>query len=114
MSDVLDGSQASKFYVNQIHGMKDFELTTLYVDFSHLLSREEVLANAVAAQYYRFLPYLRLAVQTLVKKYEPAYLYTNAHTNSTTASGLMTREFAIAFHNLPLVSHLTGAFNSSD
>jgi DNA replication licensing factor MCM6 len=33
--------------------MKEFELTTLYVDFSHLLEREEVLANAVRQQYYR-------------------------------------------------------------
>ena len=41
------------YYIDQIHGMKDFELSTLYVDFTHLLLREEVLAKAIAQQYYR-------------------------------------------------------------
>ena len=81
MGDTQD-EDGDKYYISQIHGMKDNELTTLYVDFSHLLEREEVLARAVAEQYYRFLPYLRLAVQELVKEYERDYLYTNAHTNA--------------------------------
>lgn len=33
--------------------MKDFELTTLYVDFAHLSAAESVLARAIAEQYYR-------------------------------------------------------------
>lgn len=99
-----EDGQPARFYIKQIHGMKEFDLTTLYVDYSHLLEREEILANAIAQQYYRFLPYLRLALQGLVKKYEKDYLYTNAHTSSTKDSGLMTREFNIAFYNLPLVS----------
>ena len=44
----------NKFYVEQIKAMKEFELTTLYVDFSHLLEREEVLARAIQDQYYRY------------------------------------------------------------
>lgn len=28
-------------------------MTTIYVDFSHLLEREEVLARAIQGQYYR-------------------------------------------------------------
>jgi DNA replication licensing factor MCM6 len=91
------------FYIDQIRGMKEFELTTLYVDYTHLFTREEVLAKAVAAQYYRFLPYLRLALQNLVKRHAPEYLYTNAHAANTTSAGLTTREFRIAFYNLPLV-----------
>ena len=45
--------EESKFYVDQIRAMKDYELTTLYVDFGHLLEREEVLARAIQSQYYR-------------------------------------------------------------
>lgn len=41
------------FYLNQIMAMKQFELTTLYVDFAHLYASESVLANAIADQYYR-------------------------------------------------------------
>jgi hypothetical protein len=44
----------NKAYVEQIKSMKEFELTTLYVDFGHLLEREEVLARAIQSQYYRF------------------------------------------------------------
>lgn len=102
-----DDADQTPYYINQIHGMKEFELTTLYVDFSHLLEREQVLAKAIADQYYRFLPHLRLAVQGLVSKYERDYLYTNAHLSSSTSSGLQTREFAIAFYNLPLVCCLS-------
>lgn len=47
------GNEENKFYIEQIKAMKEFELTTLYVDFSHLLEREEVLARAIQSQYYR-------------------------------------------------------------
>ena len=46
-------AEENKFYIEQIKAMKEFELTTLYVDFSHLLEREEVLARAIQSQYYR-------------------------------------------------------------
>lgn len=97
----------SKFYIDQIHAMKEFEFTTLYVDFSHLLEREEVLARAIQGQYYRFLPYLRRALQNLVRKYEPTYLYIAASFSdapSTSALSLRYREFSIAFYNMPLTS----------
>jgi len=96
----------SKFYLEQIHAMKDYELTTLYVDFSHLLEREEVLARAIQDQYYRFIPYLRRALGSLVKKYEPTYYHMSATqvTAGPTQSSLHTRDFNIAFYNLPLTS----------
>lgn len=53
---------------------------------------------------HSFLPYLRLALQNLVKKYSPEYLYVNSHSSSTASSGLTTREFSIAFYNLDAVS----------
>ncbi len=46
-------SDSQFFYIDQIKAMKEYELTTLYVDFGHLLEREEVLARAVRDQYYR-------------------------------------------------------------
>lgn len=50
----------------------------------------------------RFLPYLRRALQTLVKKYAPTYLHTNAHSSANPAAGLSVRTFSLAFYNLPL------------
>lgn len=99
-----DAAEQTPYYINQIHAMREFELTTLYVDYKHLMESEQVLAKAIADQYYRFLPHLRLAIQDLVRKYERDYLYTNAHLSSSTSSGLQTREFSIAFYDLPIVS----------
>lgn len=102
--------EENKFYIEQIKAMKEFELTTLYVDFSHLLEREEILARAIQSQYYRFLPYLRRALQSLIRRYEPTYLYTSTSfsattpSTSSTSSSLTTREFGIAFYNLPITS----------
>ncbi|GAA5956447.1 hypothetical protein JCM21900_005333 [Sporobolomyces salmonicolor] len=91
------------FYREQILGMAEFKLTTLYVDYQHLLDSHDLLAKAITQQYYRFLPYLRRSLQNLVKKYAPEYLYTNSHVTSTAAAGLSVRQFSLAFYNLPLV-----------
>ena len=65
---------SDKYYIAQIHGMRNFNLSTLYVDFTHLTSLDnQVLADAIANQYYRFLPFLTNALHNLIAKYEPAY-----------------------------------------
>ncbi|GAA5862576.1 hypothetical protein JCM8547_002112 [Rhodosporidiobolus lusitaniae] len=91
------------FYIEQVKGMAEFKLATLYVDYQHLLDSHDLLARAITQQYYRFLPYLRRSLQNLVKKHAPDYLYTNSHVASTAAAGLSVRQFNIAFYNLPLV-----------
>lgn len=84
--------------------MQEYEQTTLYVDYNHIVQHEEVLARAISEQYYRFLPYLRRAVLDLVSTYIPSFLYLNSHTAATASSGLVLRDFNIAFYNLGLVS----------
>ena len=51
----------SLYYVEQIKTLKEYEMTTVYVDFSHLLEREEVLARAIQGQYYRCVIFLHLS-----------------------------------------------------
>ncbi|KIM58761.1 hypothetical protein SCLCIDRAFT_1218308 [Scleroderma citrinum Foug A] len=97
-------SDGEVIYVQQIHTMREYELTTLYVDYGHLLQKDDVLADAIQKQYYRFLPYLRRAVHNLVAEYEPEYLKVNPTTAATDSVNLQTREFSIAFYHLPLVS----------
>lgn len=82
--------------------MSELELTTLYVDYGHLLAKDDVLADAIQRQYYRFLPYLRRAVQNVVANVAPKYLKIN--TVSPDAVDSQLREFSVAFHHLPLVS----------
>ena len=63
------------------------------------------MTNAVRSS--RFLPYLRRALQSLIRRHEPTYLYTSTSFTTTpaaSASSLITREFSIAFYNLPLTS----------
>lgn len=57
----MDGGVGRRFYIAQIKALKDFELTTLYVDFGHLLERETVLAKAISDQYYRSVAAHRVA-----------------------------------------------------
>ena len=97
-------SQSESIYVEQLFAMRDYGRTTLYVDFRHILDYDEVLARAISEQYYRFLPYLRRALIECVSVYIPGYLYLNAHMASTASSGLVTRDFSLSFHNLPIVS----------
>ncbi|KAH0840264.1 MCM2/3/5 family-domain-containing protein [Lanmaoa asiatica] len=101
LPEVADGELV---YVQQIHTMREYEITTLYVDYGHLLQRDDVLADAIQKQYYRFLPYLRRALHNLVAEYEPEYLKINPTAATTDSSNLQSREFNIAFYHLPLVS----------
>jgi DNA replication licensing factor MCM6 len=89
--------------VDQIVSLQEYDTTTVYVDFSHLLEREPVLADAIQGQYYRFLPYLRRAVGNLVAKYAPTYYHVSPlQSTAGTQATLGTREFSIAFHGMPL------------
>lgn len=130
------GQQYSdKYYISQIHGMRKFELSTLYVDYTHLTSGEnQILADAIANQYYRFQPFLIRALHNLIAKYEPTYFVSHrqSSTNSSQRSASIAaqnasaadlekeekalkektrhqqtdRVFSLAFYNLPLVSRL--------
>lgn len=84
--------------------MREYELTTLYVDYGHLLQKDDVLADAIQKQYYRFLPYIRRAVHNLVAEFEPEYLKLNPTAAATDSVNLQSREFNVAFYHLPLVS----------
>lgn len=110
--------------------MKNLQLSTFYVDYKHLASWENgSLADGVIRQYYRFLPFLTVALHNMIAKYEPQYF--REHRQPTTSSALSTsaasqfgslsqsdashrknehqqtdKLFSIAFYNLPLVSRV--------
>ncbi|KAL8888610.1 MAG: hypothetical protein Q9192_006148, partial [Flavoplaca navasiana] len=65
---------SDKYYIAQIHGLRIYNLSTLYVDFQHLMSLpNDTLANAIANDYYRYLPFLTRALHNLIAKHEPRY-----------------------------------------
>ncbi|KAI0941350.1 hypothetical protein AcV7_002950 [Taiwanofungus camphoratus] len=101
---ILAAADGELIYIEQIHTMREYELTTLYVDYGHLLQKDDVLADAIQKQYYRFLPYIRRALHNLVAEFEPEYLKLNPTAAATDSVNLQSREFNVAFYHLPLVS----------
>ncbi|KAJ6515530.1 MCM2/3/5 family-domain-containing protein [Mycena sanguinolenta] len=102
--DIPEALDGEIIYVEQIHTMREYELTTLYVDFGHLLLKDDVLADAIQKHYYRFLPYIRQALMNLVAEFEPEYLKINPSAANTDSANLQSRDFNVAFYHLPLVS----------
>ncbi|BFZ56667.1 MCM DNA helicase complex subunit mcm6 [Savitreella phatthalungensis] len=107
----LSTTQNERFYVAQIHALRQYELTTLYVDFDHVMRFEEgVLAEAIVSQYYRFLPFLINALHNMIEKLEPMYFsaYTGSKTGSSIASSRATtdKSFSIAFYNMHNISKI--------
>lgn len=47
-----EGGEEPK-YIEYIYALRDYGHTTLYVDFTHLLRHDEILARAISDQYYR-------------------------------------------------------------
>jgi len=56
---MADAHEPKRVYLEQIKSMRELDLCTLYVDFTHLLDREEVLAKAITDFYYRCVRYSR-------------------------------------------------------
>ena len=56
---MADEHEPKRVYLEQIKSMRELDLCTLYVDFTHLLDREEVLAKAITDFYYRCVGLLR-------------------------------------------------------
>ena len=124
-------ASTDKYYIEQIHGLARYNLSTLYVDFQHLIQYEQgVMAGAIADQYYRYQPYMVRALHNLIAKYEPRYfrehrqpdnasttgadssLGANATSQSSTTMSDKTpnqqtdKLFTLAFYNLPMVSRI--------
>ncbi|KAI5966752.1 MCM6 [Candida pseudojiufengensis] len=121
--DEINNGWNGKIYLAQIESMKNFEYSTLYVNYQNLLSVENgVLATAISEQYYRFYPYLLNGLKKLLKKYAPNLLHTNLlggsnnndeegeniseNTSSSTSSISNERVFQISFFNLPTIQRI--------
>ena len=83
--------------------MKTYEYSTLYVDYQHLLLRENGVLAAILEQYYRFSPFLLKGLHG-VEKYAPSLLHTSLLHNTeetvsetSTSSQANERVFQISF-----------------
>ena len=93
-----EGDSTSRDYVEQLESMYDRNGTTLYVNFQHLVEYDNTLAHeAVEANFYKYQPFLRRAVQQFVREHKP---------DMVRWDGGQDKEFWVAFVNLPRVHRL--------
>ncbi len=88
-------------YVHQAQAMQQENLTTMHIDFQHLLDDDPDLADALTMEYYRFEPALRSAVREFVGQEDPNYIW-----DSEEAGRGKKREFFVSFSNLPCVERI--------
>ncbi|RMZ83580.1 hypothetical protein DV738_g1101, partial [Chaetothyriales sp. CBS 135597] len=85
--------RTNKYYINQMHGLREFALSTLYVDYRHVLAyrgsesdEPGILADYLATHYYRVLPYLTAAFHRLLARVEPEYFKDHRQMASSASS----------------------------
>ncbi|SCU97828.1 LAMI_0F11606g1_1 [Lachancea mirantina] len=84
--------QGNYIYRAQIEFMKIYDLSTIYVDYQHLATRENgALAIAISEQYYRFLPFLLKGLRRFVRKFAPQLLLTSDSVLSQSPESLDTQ-----------------------
>lgn len=76
-------------YVEQLKIMRSNEIQTMHVNFEHVQQFDDALAESISEEFYRFEPFLRRAVQALVRDIEPDFLMDEGE----------EREFFVAFYN---------------
>ncbi|KAJ3220356.1 MCM DNA helicase complex subunit mcm6 [Dinochytrium kinnereticum] len=86
------------YYVEQIKNLPEVPSTTVFVDYAHVFNFDEVLATLIQTQFYRIDPYLRKAVQNLVRTHKPAYLRLSSGAQFEETGGM--REFTVSWYNL--------------
>jgi DNA replication licensing factor MCM6 len=84
-------TSTDKYYIAQIHGLRTYSLSTLYVDYQHLSSLSSpTLAEAIVGGYYRFLPFLTKALHDSIAKYEPRYFKQHRQPGDSATQGSST------------------------
>eukprot|EP01119_Soliformovum_irregulare_P017342 TRINITY_DN5137_c0_g1_i3.p1 TRINITY_DN5137_c0_g1~~TRINITY_DN5137_c0_g1_i3.p1 ORF type:complete len:705 (-),score=204.02 TRINITY_DN5137_c0_g1_i3:158-2251(-) len=88
-----DGDGTKKedsYYLEKLRQMREDDRSTLYVDFLHVIMFDEQLVEVLELYFYRVDPYLRKAVQNVVKK-----LFGNDFVTEENGD----KEFWVAFFN---------------
>ncbi|SCV04557.1 LAME_0H19372g1_1 [Lachancea meyersii CBS 8951] len=97
-------------YRSQIQFMKIYDLSTIYIDYQHLSTRENgVLAAAIAEQYYRFMPFLQKGLKRVIRKYAPDLLLTSDSVVGSQNTENLNTQTSAGFDSLPQDSQSTGA-----
>ena len=97
LSTYADGETQSLLYIEQIKLLPTTNSDTIYIDYAHLESHNEILAQAIQLHYYRMEPYLQKAIQNLVRVHEPQYVQISVGNEHS------FRRFSVAWYGLPSI-----------
>ncbi|KAA8571361.1 hypothetical protein EYC84_000679 [Monilinia fructicola] len=97
-----------KYYIAQIHGLKNYQLSTLYVDYTHLSSyKGGALAEGIVEEYYRdHRQPTASSNQTSSGASNAASASQSDFQGDKTTNQQTDKLFALAFYNLPLVTRV--------
>jgi len=88
-------------YVAQLALMAQNNKTTLFVNFQHVVEMDIELAEAVELEYYRFEPFLRQAIESLITEMR------NADGMTTFVEGASPKpEYAVSFYSMSRVERI--------
>ncbi|KAG0678580.1 MCM DNA helicase complex subunit mcm6 [Pichia californica] len=105
--DEYDEHFEGKIYLARIAKMVNDNSVLLNIDFKQLESYQNgILANAIADQFYRFLPFLQNGLRHIVSQHQPQYLRHSVSAVSDDISKTIERNFQISFYNLIVVNRI--------
>ncbi|KAJ4765576.1 DNA helicase [Rhynchospora pubera] len=96
----VDANAPDAHYEAEVERMRLTESNTMFIDFSHVISFNDVLQRAIVEEYLRFEPYLRKACNRFIlglKSGENRPVFTDDSPN---------KEVNVAFYNFPLLKRL--------
>lgn len=88
-------------YCDQIHHMVANDITTLYVDATHVALFHQDLSDAIRQEFYRFETALRSALDSVVKELHPEHSL-----NEERSAEIYHKEYYVSMYNLENVSKI--------
>ncbi|PRP74688.1 hypothetical protein PROFUN_03610 [Planoprotostelium fungivorum] len=94
VKDTLGERVKHRFEKFLLELLREKDLTTLYVEWQHLVTFDAELAEVVESNYYRLNPFLRKGLQNIFKRFHASFVVDEEGKD---------REFWVAFHTLPSI-----------
>jgi DNA replication licensing factor MCM6 len=92
-------------YIAQIASMIQNNKTTLFVNFMHVQDSDIELAEAIEIEYFRFEPFLRAAVNEIIKADNPYHVDDANGLGSGSRNG-NSRHIFVSFYRMPRVERI--------
>ncbi|KAI8900086.1 MCM2/3/5 family-domain-containing protein [Globomyces pollinis-pini] len=105
LSTFEDPETKTLLYIEQIRILRKTQSSTIYIDFTHLQSHNDILSDAISLQYFRMEPFLRKGIQNLVREHDPQYLNLSWSGNQDVDTDNL-REFSVAWYGIDTIQKL--------